>query len=227
MNISFEGKTIFLTGGSRGIGAGIKSLFEKNGANVIAPTRDELDLSSQESIKDYFSRHEDIEVDAFVHCAGINKIAGIKEISDEIMESVFQVNLFSAVQILKALSNGMVKQKSGRVVLISSLYSMVSREGRIAYSSSKNALTGFMKSVALELGADNILINAVAPGYVMTDMTRQNLSEQEIKEIEKNIPLGRFQSEEDIASLVAFLCSDFNNSITGQLIAVDGGFTCK
>ena len=81
--------------------------------------------------------------------------------------------------------------------------------------------------MALELAQDKILVNEVAPGYVMTDMTRQNLSEREIKEIEGQIPTGRFQSEEDIANMVAFLSSELNNSITGQLIAVDGGFLCK
>ena len=88
-------------------------------------------------------------------------------------------------------------------------------------------MTGIMKSVALEIAADNILLNAVAPGYVMTDMTRKNLNEQEIKDIQRMIPTGRFQTETDIANLVCFLCSQFNQSITGQLIAVDGGFTCR
>lgn len=114
----------------------------------------------------------------------------------------------------------------GRVVFISSLYGIVLRERRIAYSSSKNALTGLCKSMAIELGADNILVNCVAPGYVMTDMTRKNLSDEEIKSIEQQMPTKRFQTTEDIANVTAFLCSNLNQSITGQLIAVDGGFTC-
>jgi 3-oxoacyl-[acyl-carrier protein] reductase len=115
----------------------------------------------------------------------------------------------------------------GKIVLISSLYSMVTKERRIAYSSSKSALTGLMKTSALELAPYNILVNAVAPGYVMTDMTKKNLSAEEIKNIEQQIPTKRFQSEEDIASLVYFLCSEENKSITGQLIAVDGGYTLR
>ena len=121
----------------------------------------------------------------------------------------------------------MKNQKWGRIVFISSLYGIVSRERRIAYSSSKNALNGLCKSLAIELGEDNILVNCVAPGYVMTDMTRKNLSEEEINAITNNIPTRRFQTTEDIANITAFLCSDLNQSITGQLIAVDGGFTCK
>lgn len=227
MELNLKDKTAFVTGASRGIGASIKRTLEECGANVIAPTRSEMDLLSKESIKKYFDKNNNLKVDIFIHCAGINLLAGIQEISDEIIENVFQVNVYSAIQILKYLSSDMVEKKNGKVVLVSSLYSIVSRERRIAYSASKNALTGFMKSVAIELGKDNILINSIAPGYVMTEMTKKNLSEEEIKNIENSIPTGRFQTEEDIASLVAFLCSDYNQSITGQLIAVDGGFTCK
>ena len=104
---------------------------------------------------------------------------------------------------------------------------MVSRERRLAYSASKNACIGVVKTTALELAPYNIMVNAVAPGYVMTDMTKRNLSDKEIKEIECLIPTRRFQSEEDIASAVLFLCSDMNNSITGQVLAVDGGFLCR
>ena len=92
---------------------------------------------------------------------------------------------------------------------------------------SKSALTGLMRTLALELAGDQILVNAVAPGYVMTDMTTQNLTQAEIASISAQIPTGRFQTEDDIAQLAAFLCSDANRSITGQLIAVDGGLTCR
>lgn len=220
-------KTVFLTGGSRGIGKKIGEVLEGNGAEVIAPERRELDLSSSASIEKYIKANQDFSPDIFVHCAGINKLAGIEEISRDILEEVFQVNYFSAVELLKAFSGGMRKRQWGRIIFVSSLYSMVSRERRIAYSSSKNALTGLMKTLTLELASDNILVNAVAPGYVMTEMTKRNLSKEEIQSIEASIPTGKFQEEVDIANLVAFLCSDLNRSITGQLIGVDGGFTCR
>lgn len=226
MHIDFCGRTVFLTGGSRGIGKKIKEMFYQNGAKVIAPERSRLDLSKTDSIEKYLEG-EDLQIDIFVHCAGINELAGIQDINLDIINRVFQVNYNAPVMLMHRFAGHMKEQKWGRVIFISSLYAIVSREERIAYSSSKNALTGLMKTLALELAPKNILVNAVAPGYVMTDMTKQNLSEQEIENIENNIPTGRFQTEEEIAYMVAFLCSELNSSVTGQLIAVDGGYTCR
>lgn len=219
--------TAFLTGGSRGIGKAIKESLEKAGISVIAPTRTELDLSSSESITKYLEKNTNLVPDIFVHCAGINELAGIEEISQDLILRVFQVNYNSAVQLLNSFVPSMKKKEYGKIVFVSSLYGIVSRERRIAYSSSKNALNGLCKSLALELAPYNILVNSVAPGYVMTDMTKKNLTEEEIKNIEKNIPTGRFQSEEEIAEAVVFFCSKKNKSITGQLLAVDGGFLCR
>lgn len=227
MNIDYSGKTVFLTGASRGIGKKIKESLTSVGAEVIAPERKDMDLSDKESIQTYFQRNMIEDCDIFIHCAGKNELAGIAEINNEILDSVFQVNMFAPIFILQHLLDGMKRKKGGKIVFVSSLYAIVSREKRIAYSASKNALTGLTKTLALELAQDNILVNAVAPGYVMTDMTKKNLSETEIAEIESKIPLGRFQNEEDIANLIAFICSDLNNNMTGQLIAVDGGFLCR
>ncbi len=227
MEISLSGRKVFLTGGSRGIGRKIGSVFLEAGADVTAPGRRELDLLSVKSIEDYIKANKDIMPDIFIHCAGINRLAGITEVTGDMMQDVFQVNLYSAVQLLNAFAESMKEKKYGRVLFISSLYAMVSKERRVAYSASKNALTGLAKTAALELAPYNIMVNLVAPGYVMTDMTKKNLSEEEIELIKKQIPTGRFQSEDDIAALAAFLCSDYNQSITGQLIAVDGGFTCR
>lgn len=219
--------TAFLTGGSRGIGKAIKENLERAGITVVAPARAELDLSSSESIAKYLKSNSNIVPDIFVHCAGINELAGIEEISQDLLLKVFQVNYNSAVQLLNSFVSAMKRKKYGKVVFVSSLYGVVSRERRIAYSSSKNALNGLCKSLALELAPYNILVNSVAPGYVMTDMTRKNLSEEEIRNIEKNIPTGRFQSEDEIADAVSFFCSEKNKSITGQLLAIDGGFLCR
>lgn len=226
MQIDFNEKTVFLTGGSRGIGKKIKEVFCENGAKVIAPERSRLDLSRTDSIEKYLEE-EDLQIDIFVHCAGINELADIQDINLDIINRVFQVNYNAPVMLMHRFAENMIAKKWGRVIFISSLYAIVSREERIAYSSSKNALTGLMKTLALELAPQNILVNAVAPGYVMTDMTKQNLSQQEIGNIENNIPTGRFQTEEEIAYMVAFLCSELNSSVTGQLIAVDGGYTCR
>ena len=225
MNTAFQGKTVFLTGGSRGIGHCIRSYFSERGAEVIAPRREELDLSVPKSIQAYCKKG--IEADIFIHCAGCNELAGIEEIDTALAQRVFQVNYFAALELLHAAVPGMRARKEGKVLFISSLYALIARERRIAYSSSKSALTGLMKTLALELAGDQILVNAIAPGYVMTEMTTQNLSLKEIQRITAEIPTGRFQTEEDIAALAAFLCSTANRSITGQLIAVDGGYTCR
>lgn len=220
-------RRVFITGASRGIGHCVKKSFEAAGAQVMSPGRGEMDLSSPQSVQEYITRSELLEADIFVHCAGVNRLAGIDEIEQPLLEEVFQVNLYSAVSLLGAVVPGMRERRWGRIVLISSLYSIISKERRIAYSASKNALTGLAKTLTLELAPYNILTNCVAPGYVMTEMTKQNLSVSEIERIQEKIPTGRFQSEQDIANLVMFLCSDLNQSITGQLIAVDGGFLCR
>lgn len=227
MNISLNTRIAFLTGGSRGIGKHIKAALENDGAIVIAPGREELNLMDPNSIKDYLEKNQNLNPDIFIHCAGINELAGIEEINQEILNRVFQVNCYAPIELLNAFSKSMKCNRWGRIVFISSLYAVVARERRIAYSSSKNALTGLTKTLALELAPYNVLVNSVAPGYVMTEMTQKNLSAAEIAEIKSNIPTGRFQKEEEIGAFIEFLCSDYNQSITGQLLAIDGGFICR
>ena len=222
----YTNKTVFITGASRGIGLEIKTYFETRGAKVIAPSRSELDLSDLASVDEYLNSAKP-DFDVCIHCAGINTLSGIEDVTDEIMIEAFNVNLLSAVKIIKSNAARMKEKQFGRVVFISSLYSAVSRENRIAYSTTKTALLGLTRTLALELAPYNILVNCVAPGYVMTDMTRKNLSEEEIRKIESNIPTGRFQETTEIADAVGFLCSDLNKSITGQSLYVDGGFLCR
>ena len=226
MEISFNNKKVFITGGRGTIGSSIKTFFLNNGADVDAPSSDDLDLSSVGAVKRYFDLFEG-SPDIFIHCAGINELSGIEEIEDEVIKKVFQINFFSAVEVLKRLVPAMRKKQFGRIVMISSLYGIVSREHRVPYSSSKHALNGLVKSVALETAADNVLINAVAPGYIKSKMTDRNLSREEQKEILKSIPTCRFQMAEEIAHMCGFLCSEFNKSITGQVFPVDGGFLCR
>lgn len=223
---NLQGKNVFITGASRGIGKCLLDNFQAAGANVFSPGRAEMDLSKEGQVERYFDMHNQ-EIDIFIHCAGINPHVDAEHIEEGILREVFQVNTFSATMIIKKIVSHMREQGFGRILLISSLYAIVSREERIAYAMSKNALTGMAKTLSLELAPYNILTNCVAPGYVMTDMTRKNLSDDELKNILKNIPTGRLQSEQEIANIALFLCSDLNQSITGQLIAVDGGYTCK
>ncbi len=224
--INLKGRQLFITGGRGGIGSAICEGFRDAGAEVIAPPSSELDLASQESIEAYFDKNR-IQPDIVIHSAGINELAGISEVTPEILERVFKVNVFSFVSLLNKTVPGMIKKGYGRVIGISSLYGIVSRERRIPYSSSKHALGGVIKSTALELADKGILVNGVAPGYVMTDMTRKNLSDEEIEALKSQIPTGRLQEASEIADICLFLCSPMNMSITGQIIPVDGGFICK
>lgn len=220
-----KGKKVFLTGASGGIGSTIQKRFEQAGCTVIGPDLDELELTSERSIHEVAERYADTDI--FVHCAGLNTLAGIEEVTPEILHSVFEVNLHSAIHLLQTFVKHMKKENWGRIVFVSSLYGIVSRERRIAYSTSKTALSGLARTLTLELAKDNILSNCVAPGYVMTEMTKKNLSGKEIKDIEEKLPTHRFQSPQEIADLIVFLCSNLNQSISGQIIAVDGGFTCQ
>lgn len=224
--IDLNNKRVFLTGGRGGIGSSIRDVFMEAGAEVISPTSEELNLAKDKDIVEYMNALSEAP-DIIIHSAGINELAGITEITQELLDKVFQVNLFSFMTIIKQAIPSMKQKKYGRIVGISSLYGIVSKERRIPYSSSKHAMNGLIKSTALEVASDNILINGVAPGYVMTDMTRKNLSEIEIEDIKKQIPTGRFQEAEEIANLCLFLCSSMNQSITGQVIPVDGGFVCR
>lgn len=224
--MNLNGRVLFITGGKGGIGSAICKSFSEAGADVIAPSSSEMNLQSESSIDNYL-KNMSVSPDFVIHSAGINELAGITEITRETLNKVFQVNLFSFIEILNRTIPKMREKGYGRIVGISSLYGIVSCERRIPYSSSKHAMTGLIKSTALEVAKDNILINGIAPGYVMTDMTRRNLSEDEINSLRRQIPTGRLQKASEIADLCLFLCSSFNQSITGQIIPVDGGFLCR
>ncbi len=226
IQIELTNQTVFLTGAKGGIGSAVYDCFKSCGANIISPSSKELNLLSEIELHDYLNSI-DAEPDIIIHSAGINKLSGIEEISSEDLKEVFQVNLFSFITILKHFIPKMREKRYGRIVGISSLYGIISKERRIPYSSSKHAMSGLIKSIALETAKDNILINGVAPGYIMTNMTRKNLSEIEIEDLKKQIPTGRFQDASEIANICLFLCSSLNQSITGQIIPVDGGFLCK
>ena len=224
--LEMTGRTVFLTGGGGGIGREILRCFAECGANVIAPRSAELDLLSEDAIRSYFEQLP-ASPDILIHAAGINILAGMTEVTPEVMQRVFQVNVFSFASLIRYTVPHMTAQDFGRIIGISSLYGIVSRERRIPYSASKHAMTGLIRSAALEGAPHNILVNGVAPGYVMTDMTRRNLSPEEIAQLTGQIPTGRLQEAEEIADLCLFLCSSMNRSITGQIIPVDGGFICK
>ena len=219
-----EGRKALITGGNRGIGLAIRRSFEEAGAHVLAPTREEMDMSSSSSIESYLSKIER-DFDIVVNCAGINILSPFEELEMNQMREIFQTNFFGVVQLMQGVLPHMRENRYGRVVNIESIYALISRERRVSYASSKSALSGLTRTLAVEYGPHNVLVNAVLPGYVMTDMTRKNLSPDEIAKICERIPLRRLSEPDEIAKLVLFLCSDQNTYITGQLIVADGGFT--
>ncbi len=214
-----------VTGASRGIGAAIREKFAMDGITVLAPRRDELDLLSNESIDAFLaSLHEPIDI--LVNNAGINYLAGISELSPEKAQIMTQVNIFAPMRLVQGVATCMKARGYGRVVNISSIFGFVSKERRLLYTTTKAGLIGMTKTLAIELAPFNILVNSVAPGYVMTELTSQNNSEADLEKIRSAIPMGRLAKPAEIADVVAFLCSDRNTYLTGQTIVVDGGFTC-
>lgn len=220
-------KTALITGASRGIGKAIAQLLEKNGIEVLAPSRSELDLLSADSIKNFLQKNSGRQIDILINNAGINIIENINEISLENMQQSLQTNLVGPMLLIKEISQKMKEKKFGRIVNISSIWSEVSKPGRGVYSATKSAINGLTRAAAVELAADNILVNAVAPGFVDTDLTRKNNSPAQLEEIKQNIPLQRLAQVEEIAHLVDFLVSEKNSYITGQTIFIDGGFICR
>lgn len=218
--------TALVTGASRGIGEAIVQRLMADGYNVLAPTRQEMDLESNTSIDAYLSQIKD-HIDILVNDAGINRISTLSDIKDQDVEDTLQINLIAPLRIIREVSPHMQKNGFGRILNISSVWSVVSLAGRISYTMSKAALNGMTRSLAVELAPYNILVNAVAPGYVLTDLTRQNNSEAELETIRKTIPLQRLAEPQEIANTVAFLCSEQNTYLTGQTLVVDGGFTCQ
>lgn len=228
MTSSATTRTALVTGGARGIGAAIVAELQSRGVRVLAPPRQELDLADPASVEAYLARQRETgeTVDILINNAGINFINPIEKISQELWLQTFQVNLHSPFRLAQAFAPAMKAQNWGRIINISSVFSTVTKEHRAVYSTVKSGLNGLTRTLAVELGPNNVLVNAVGPGYVETELTRQNNSPEALERIVANIPLRRMAQPSEIARFVAFLCSDDNTYITGQLLLIDGGFTC-
>lgn len=214
-----------ITGGSRGIGYAITELFKQKNIETITPTRKELDLSSKDSVYN-FAKEMDKPVDILINNAGINKLAFFEEITSEDLDETIQVNLVSHILLTKLMIPHMKEQKYGRIVNISSIWSFLSKQQRLMYSTSKAGLNGFTIASAVELAPYNILVNSIAPGFVNTELTQKNNSPEEIEKIKTQIPINRLAEPREIAELVYFLASEKNSFVTGQIICADGGFSC-
>ncbi len=242
----FENKIVLVTGAGRGIGASIARRFASEGAEVIVnysgndetaqKTVDEItatggqaqkykcSVNDSESVKVMIDEiiKEFGRIDILVNNAGITKDGLMLRMTDEDFDRVIDVNLKGTFNCTKYVSKYMLKQKSGKIINISSVVGLSGNAGQVNYSASKAGIIGITKSAAKELSSRGITVNAVAPGYVDTDMTKV-LSDNIRNEILKNIPLQRMGNVEDISNCVAFLASEDASYITGQVISVDGG----
>ncbi len=241
-----EGKTVIITGASRGIGKGIAQVFAKQGANIAftysssveaanALEKELVDLGVK--AKGYQSNAASFDeaqtlaanvakefgsIDVLINNAGITKDNLLMRISEEDFDTVIEVNLKSVFNMTKAVQRTMLKQRKGSIINMSSVVGVKGNAGQTNYAASKAGIIGFSKSVALELGSRNIRSNVVAPGFIETEMTAK-LNEDIVKEWRAGIPLKRGGSPEDVANVCVFLASDLSAYVTGQTLNVDGG----
>jgi len=218
--------TALITGASRGIGAAIVQRMNIENIDVLAPSRQELNLLSNESI-DLYLKTIKSPIDILINNAGINLVSNCQEVTDKNIEETIQVNLVAPIRLIRSVVPYMIKKGYGRIVNISSIWSFVSKHGRLTYSATKSGLDSVTRTLAVELAPYNILVNSVAPGYTNTELTKMNNTESQIEEIKKKIPLGRLAEPKEIAEVVYFLASESNTYITGQVFVIDGGFVCQ
>ena len=219
-----NGRVALVTGASRGIGRAVVARFEGLGARVLTPPRAELDLADPASVDRYLARL-DQQIDILVNDAGVNQLAGLAETDDDLLRETLEVNLIAPLRIARALAPAMAERGWGRVVNVTSVWTVVARERRLPYIVSKTGLNGLTRAMAVEFGPGGVLVNAVAPGFVMTEMTTRNNTPEQLRVVAKGVPLRRLAEPDEIAELVAFLASSRNSFMTGQVLVCDGGYS--
>ncbi len=212
-----------ITGGSRGIGRAIKELFESRGLKVYTPSSQQCNLANPQSIAAYTATLP--RVDILINCAGINKLAYLEEADDALIQEMFQVNMFATMQLIKAVVPQMKQNNYGRIVNFSSIWCRFSKNARVVYSSAKASVSGLSMALGVELSPYGILTNAIAPGFINTEMTAINNAPPLIESIKESLPIKRLGEPMEVAELAYFL-SVKNTYITGQTIFIDGGFSC-
>ena len=244
--MNFENKTAVITGGSRGIGLAIAKKLAEGGANIaVLYVGDETEGKAAKAeleqygtkVEQYFCDVSDFEkskavceqvieefgkVDILINNAGITRDKLVLNMDENDFDAVINVNLKGTFNMIKHFYKHFMKNRGGRIVSTSSIVGLIGNAGQANYSASKAGIIGLTKSVARELAGRNVTVNAVAPGYIGTDMT--NVLPDKVKETMKaQIPAKRIGTPEDVANIVAFLCSDEAAYVTGEVIRVDGG----
>lgn len=237
-------RKVLVTGATRGIGRAIAANLLRSGYEVVGTGRADseermrgvaelegvrwldVDFGDRASFDGFLEKLDALgPFEGLVNNAGINRIKPVGEVSAEDYEAVHDINLRVPYFLSQRLIPGMESLGGGRIVNIASIWSAVTKAHRSLYSSAKTGLLGQTRALAAEVGKAGILVNAVSPGFVLTDMTRESLSEAEIAELTAQVPMQKMATPEDIAEVVRFLLSPENRYLTGQNIVVDGGFT--
>jgi 3-oxoacyl-[acyl-carrier protein] reductase len=227
-------RSVLVTGGNRGIGRAIAEAFLAQGDKVAVTTRNggapegaldvRCDITDAEAVEAAFAAVEEAHgpVEVLVANAGITKDTLLLRMSDDDWTSVIDTNLTGSYRLAKRAAKGMLRQRKGRIVFISSVVGLLGSAGQVNYAASKSGLVGMARSMARELGSRSITANVVAPGFVETDMT-EVLPEEQKAAYKAQIPLGRYATVDEIAATVTWLASDGAAYVTGAVIPVDGG----